>query len=75
MKYPDCSEARRGERVHFSNGETGTIVFSIDTNEYSNEVPETQWGYLIKGVMIRTNNGALVHYEDPNVGEVMFTRE
>jgi hypothetical protein len=75
MKYPDGTEARIGDHVEFSNGEKGTIVFSIDTNEYSNEFPKTQWSYLKKGVMIRTDKGALIHYEDPNVGEVMFVKE
>ena len=75
MKYPDGTEARIGDRVQFSNGEKGTIVFSIDTNEYSNEFPKTQWSYLKKGVMIKTDKDALIHYEDPNVGEVMFVKE
>ena len=75
MKYPDGTEAQIGDRVQFSNGEKGTIVFSIDTNEYSNEFPKKQWSYLKKGVMIKTDKGALIHYEDPNVGEVMFVKE
>ncbi len=75
MKYPDGTEARIGDRVQFSNGEKGTIVFSIDTTEYSNEFPEEQWSYLKKGVMIKTDKGALIHYEDPNMLEVMFVKD
>jgi hypothetical protein len=75
MKYPDGTEARIGNRVQFSSGEKGTIVFSIDTAEYSNEFPKAQWSYFKKGVMIKTDKGALIHYEDPNVLEVVFVKE
>jgi len=71
MKYPDGKEAQLGDRVKFSNGDTGTIVFSIDTGEFSKDFHEEDWRNIKKGVMVRTDNGALVHYEDPN-NEVLF---
>jgi hypothetical protein len=70
MRYPDGSEARLGDRVRFSNGDEGFIVFSIDTDEYAPDFPKAEWEYLGKGVMVRTVQGALVHYEDPNVGVI-----
>lgn len=60
MKYQNGIEARLGDRVKLLNGDTGTIVFSADTNEYSEEYPEKQWRYVKEGVMIETDNGALV---------------
>ena len=66
MKYPDGVEARLGDRVRFSNGDMGTIVFSIDTNEYSEKYPKEEWEYLSVGVMVETDEGSLIHYEDPN---------
>jgi len=72
MKYPDGAEARLGDRVKFSNGECGTIVFSIDTDEYSVDFPKEEWSYLARGVMIKTDAGALVHYEDPNIDEIIL---
>ena len=65
MKYPDSSLARLGDRVRFSNGDFGIIVLSIDTNEYSADYPEDKWCDLGSGVMILTDNGALVRYCDP----------
>jgi len=70
MNYPDGTSIRLGDRVKLSNGDTGTIVFSIDTNEYSDEFPKTKWEYLKAGVMVRTDRGALVHLEDPNQNEL-----
>ena len=74
MKYPDGTEARLGDHVQFSNGEQGIVVFSIDTNEYSTDFPREQWSYLTRGVMIKTDTGALVHYEDPNIEEVVLIK-
>ena len=74
MKYPDGTESRLGDRVRFSNGEMGIVIFSIDANEYSAEYPKEQWSYLGKGVMIKTDKGALVHYHDPNVDEIELVK-
>lgn len=63
MKYADGEEVRLGDRVRFDQGEEGVVVFSIDTQEYSQEFPEAQWGYLKKGVMVAFPSCGLVHYE------------
>lgn len=72
MLYSDGVEAKLGDRVRFSNGDTGTIVFSIDTDEYSEGFPKKEWEYLNKGIMVKTDAGALIHYEDPNVEEIFL---
>ncbi len=74
MRYLDGTEIRLGDRVQFSNGETGIVVFSIDTDEYPAEFPKAEWSYLSRGVMIKTDKGALVHYEDPNLEEVALVK-
>jgi hypothetical protein len=72
MKYPDGQEARLGDRIQFSNGDLGIVVFSIDTKEYSGEFLEEDWGYLEKGVMVKTDAGALIHYKDSNTEEIFL---
>ena len=62
MKYPDGTDAHVGDRVRVSNGDTGVIVFSVDTNEYTAEYPKEDWAYLGSGVMVQTDIGALVHF-------------
>lgn len=64
MKYEDGTEVRYGDKVRIITNETALVVFSIDTNEYSDEFPKAQWEYLKKGVMVRTEKGALIHVED-----------
>jgi len=64
MKYLDGTDVLLGDKVRFSNGDCGEVVFSIDTNEYSKEFPEHEWSYLKTGIMIRTSNGALVRLEN-----------
>lgn len=61
MNYEDGTEARCGDKVRISASQTGFIVFSIDTNEYSTDFPKGDWEYLKAGVMVRLENGALVH--------------
>lgn len=65
MKYSDGSEARLGDRVRIENGDTGVIVVSIDTDEFSTDYPKREWGYLESGILVRTDTGALVRFADP----------
>jgi hypothetical protein len=52
----------------------GIVVFSIDTNEYSDEFPKDWGDYFKDGVMVRTDNGALVHLDDSDPDPNMITR-
>lgn len=55
MRYTDGTVARVGDCVRIWNVDTGVIVASMDTGEYSAEYPEAEWGYLKTGVMVRTD--------------------
>ena len=44
MKYADGTEAHLGDRVRVTNGDTGTIIASMDTNEYGPEAPKQKLG-------------------------------
>ena len=61
MKYADGSEIRLRDRVRIFNNQYGSIVFSIDAGEYSKDFPEDKWKYLERGVMVKCDDGALVH--------------
>ncbi len=65
MKYADGSDARLGDRVRIANGDTVVIVASMDTNEYSPEYPAENYADLKTGILILTDNGALVRFEEP----------
>ncbi len=66
MKYPDGTEAHIGDRVELWDGNVGVVVFSIDTNEYSEAYPEDKWKeFLGSGVMISSEKAGLIHYKEP----------
>ncbi len=69
MKYLDGTEIQLGDTIELSNGEEGIVVLSIDTDEYSPSFPKKDWEYLKEGIMVETNNGALIHYSNNSVYE------
>lgn len=65
MRYRNAQESMRvGDVVSIGRGK-GVVVACLDTAEYSAEHPREQWSYL-RGVMIDTDFGGLVHYPDQN---------
>jgi hypothetical protein len=65
MEYPDGSTVKLGDRVRLRNGETGRVVISVDSGEYSADFPKEDWTSLESGILIQTDRGALVHLEVP----------
>jgi len=51
MNYVDGQPIRLGDRVTLA-GERGTVVCSIDTDEYTSHFTAEHWRYLKKGVLI-----------------------
>jgi hypothetical protein len=64
VKYSDDNEARLGDRVAISVTYRGIVVACLDRDEYTADYPREQWSYLGKGVLVNTDFGGLVHYED-----------
>jgi hypothetical protein len=60
MNYPDGTVVRLGDRVRLLNGQLGQIVVSVDTDEYAEGFPPSDWTDLTEGVLIKADNGALV---------------
>jgi hypothetical protein len=76
MKYADgVTDARLGDRVLIWNDEEGLVVASMDTGQYSAEYPEADWGYLKTGVIVRTDKGAVVRFEDPSPPLLLVSRD
>jgi hypothetical protein len=72
MKYTDGTQAKIGDKVLIGRQYHGVVVADMDGDEYSREHPRDQWGYLGSGVIIDTDFGGLVHYEQNSlVGELM----
>lgn len=74
MKYQDGQDVRLGDRVALGEDREGIVVASMDTGEYSDAHPETQWGYLKKGVMIEFPRYGLIHFEEPDEDLILIAR-
>lgn len=68
MRYRCGAEARIGDRVIWC-GRPGVVVFSIDSDEYSEAFPKSNWAYLGSGVMIDVEGVGLVLEHDPEYDE------
>lgn len=60
--YTDGSELHAGDRVTY-NGQPATVVFVIDTDEYSPEFASSARENLETGFMLRFDNGAMLHLD------------
>ena len=65
MKYPDGQEAKLGDKVTLGNGEPGTVVCSIDSEQYSSSFPKREWSYLKQGILVDFPSYGLIHYKQP----------
>jgi hypothetical protein len=76
LKYPDGREIRLGDKVRFGSDAEGRVVCSVDTGEYGDEHPESQWGYLGEGVMIDfPGRYGLIHFTEPDEDLVLILRK
>ena len=72
MNYTDGTQAKVGDKVLIAGRHNGVVVADMDSDEYSSEYPRGQWGALGSGVMINTDFGGLVHYDQNSLnGELM----
>jgi hypothetical protein len=74
MKYDDGTGVHVGDRVRIANGDRGVVVASIESGEYSAGFSKEEWDYLEGGIVVLTDRGALVHFEDP-LSTGMLTRD
>jgi len=65
MQYPDGQVAHRGDKVRLWGSTVGTVVCSLDTDEFSDEYPRNEWDYLRRGVLIHSAQTGLIHYLEP----------
>ncbi len=63
MKDRNGIAIKLGDNVGIVNGETGSVVASIDTNEYTDDFSKDEWSYLEHGIIVRTDHGAVIHFE------------
>lgn len=67
MKYIDGKQVIVGDKVLISGQHKGLVVADMDGDGYSADYPREQWDNLQSGVMIVTDFGGLVHYEQSSL--------
>jgi hypothetical protein len=69
MNYLDGGKVQVGDQVELWSGKFGRVVCSIDDEIYTSDYPEQDWAYMKKGIMVKMDNGELMHYseEDPDL--------
>lgn len=66
MRYRSGELARLGDRVRLGD-QQGTVVFSIDTDEFTSDYPREAWAdFLKEGIMIEFQEYGLIHYVEPD---------
>ena len=72
MKYQDGVEMRLGDRVRIVNGDTGVVVASMDTGEFSADYPREKCQDYGAGILVLTDKGALVQFDEPFPQKFVF---
>ena len=62
MSSIDLSEFKIGDQVEINGSNEGAVVFSTVTSEFSADYPQDEWADMERGLMLKTNEGALVFY-------------
>lgn len=62
MRYASGEEARLGDEVRLGNSESGFVVCSLDTDEYSEDYRAEDREYLGEGILVHFDRLGLIHY-------------
>jgi hypothetical protein len=74
MQYHNGLEIKVGDQVKLWDGCHGTVVCSLDTDEYSPSHTKADWGYLETGIIIDTDQAGLIHYLAANEDLELLSR-
>lgn len=64
MNYSDGKKVNVGDRVELWEKKFGYVVCSMDDGIYTDEFPESDWIYLKTGVIVKMDDGQLMHYSE-----------
>jgi hypothetical protein len=51
-----------GDRVQLWEGRRGLIVCDFDDKKFSLEYPQSKWGHLNEGILIKMDGGGIFYY-------------
>ena len=56
-----------GDRVQFAHGALGTVVGIIERDAFASSVCHGEWRAIGKGLLVQPDDGAIVHFREPDV--------
>jgi len=74
LRYADNNEAKVGDHVAIDVKYKGVVVANLDAGEFSERCPEAHWRHLGTGVVIDTDFGGLVHYQNGTDESIVLVR-
>jgi len=74
VRYADNNEAKVGDHVAIDVKHKGVVVADLDGGEFSEHCPEAQWKHLGTGILIDTDFGGLVHYQEGTDEHIVLVR-
>jgi len=70
MKYASGDQVKLGDRIRISNGEMAVVVISADSGEYDESFPKEEWKDIRDGILVKTDSGALVQFDQSLCNEL-----
>lgn len=64
MNYSDGRIIKVGDRIELWPNKYGVVVCSMDDGIYAEEFSKSDWEYLKVGIMIKMDDGELIHYPE-----------
>jgi hypothetical protein len=74
MRYLDGRDILLGDKVDLGGGMTGVVVGCIEEGEFADGFPKDKWGYLAKGVIVKSEQAGIIHYPKSDVDLVLIQR-
>lgn len=74
MNYLSGVKVLIGDRVDLGGGMSGTVVGSIDDDEYLPDFPKSAWGELKVGILVKSDQAGVIHFTEPNEDLVLVER-
>lgn len=53
-----------GDRVQLWKNKCGTIVCIIAGDLFNDEFPQSEWAFLKEGVLVKMDDGQIIHYPE-----------
>src|SRR3989442_16032646 len=75
MKYANDEEIQLGDLVTLWPGADGEVVTILDSKEFSPNYPESEWGYLERGILVESQDAGLIHFIEPERGTRLLKRK